>query len=658
MGKSNHIKQLFEAINPTKNKKEILKDIETLANKVLKEHHTLDLFYKYSYFAHTPLEAAINTSSVSAFQLLIRLGADPFFRPKPDMPSAIEILAKEYFSLFYAKEKIPLFEWVMKDKESPVFTWAKLNSNQKLFNEFKIAGLIPKKQYINELPIHVAIEAGRMDLVRDVISAAGSIRRAGDISHMSILQPAILGVLEDRKNALEILKYLLKQGASTQTPDRFGLPAIMQAISAGVLYISNVKGEAVFDLVKLLLEHDAPLDITNPNNGHIPLMSAMMMGYKNLFYFLLGKADVKALNHQAIHKPNYLIFQLFDRHSNELGQLDILKLLSELKEKGLEFNKTIDYNSPADPFGDNSFSDGREVTARNMSLLHFYIDNMTHIMDDPFRKMDKDIEIIQTLIANGANPHAKATFTLTKNDRTQKVQTSIELKASEYVRKVADKIIDRYGFSTNAFLIKTYQDENEFLKNISYKTKEEQTSLHKKCHQFRNLERVLSGEKALPYSGLPDIGKTAKFALTKQKPSVEPNSVAKPKSVIETNDFEPNRFETELLNARVQQKQGNWQALKKSIVDYVKESESLQDFLARVEELKKPLQLHFNITTNSKGEVIGYGSKMYRFFHYFDSNKFPNSWETLRKFGQDTYGIDINTQYDQKQENQSQELNG
>ncbi|MCE0722540.1 ankyrin repeat domain-containing protein [Legionella resiliens] len=648
---SKSIKQLFKAINPDiRHRKKIekqLKDIENKARAVLKEHHTLDLFYEHSYFVHTPLEAAIHTASLKGFQLLIKLGADLFFKPKPDMPSALEILANNYFSPFSTHEKNQLFEWVLKDKESPVFTWAKLKEHANLFEAFKKAGLIPEKQYINVLPIHVAIEAGRMDLVQNVISAAGSIQKAGDLSHMSILNPAILAVLKGKEHALAMLTYLLEQGASTQTSDAFNLPAIIQAISAGVLYITHVREESVFRVVKLLLDHGATLDVTNPNNGCTPLMSALKMGYKNLFDFFLGKADPKTLNHQATMSPYYLIFQLFDKYDNKLRGLDFLKLLPELKEKGTEFDKTIARTiTYADPFGDDSYSDGREVSVTGLSLLHFYLENMTHLMDDPFQTMDHHIAIIQALIANGTNPNAKATYTLTKNEpdgssyRTQKVQTNIQLTAAEYARKIADKIIGRYHYSQDAFLIKTYQDENEFLKHIQYKTKEEQTQLHKKFHQFRNLERVLAGEKALPYSGLPNVEKISQWTLQKQK------SIAATKSTASPDEFDSQTFESELINARVQHNQGNWQALKKSLVDYVKESTSVQNFIERIEEFKKPLQLHFNLTTNSKGEVISYGSTMYRFFHFFDPYKFPNSWETLRKFGQDTYGVDINAQYD------------
>lgn len=54
--------------------------------------------------------------------------------------------------------------------------------------------------------------------------------------------------------------------------------------------------------------------------------------------------------------------------------------------------------------------------------------------------------------------------------------------------------------------------------------------------------------------------------------------------------------------------QNEWNILKNSMIDFIKESDSLPDFLARGEQFKKPLHLHFNITTNIKGEVVRYGS--------------------------------------------------
>lgn len=72
------------------------------------------------------------------------------------------------------------------------------------------------------------------------------------------------------------------------------------------------------------------------------------------------------------------------------------------------------------------------------------------------------------------------------------------------------------------------------------------------------------------------------------------------------------------------------------MLEYVKQVESLQEFLFRIDQFKKPLQLHYNISTNSEGKVVSQGSLLYRFFHMFDSHKFPQSWGTLRQFGKDT----------------------
>ena len=647
-------KELMQAIVGIKHKKDKdiarqLKEIASRAGKVLKKYKTLDLFYEHSYSVHTPLEATIDAASLPAFQSLIRLGADPFFKPKPDMPSAADLLAKNYFERFSSKETAPLFEWLTTDKESPLFTWNKLTSHEPLFEKFKQANLIPQKQYVNELPIHVAIAAGRMDLVQEVLYAAGNVQKAGDIRHLSILRPAIHAVLKGQKNSLEILEYLLRLGASPKTLDSNSAPAIIQAITAGI-FIENVKEEAILAVLDLLFQHGASHYATN-TNGYTPLMLAMMNGYPKLFANFLDKADAKTLNHQAQIKPNYLLFQLFDRSENRLWQLDILKLLPKLKEKGLEFNKTINGHPLVAPFKESSYSIG-EVYAQNMSVLHFYVENMAQAIDDPVLSMNKHLAIIQALVANGADPKVKATFTQTKEEReassyrTKQVCSSIELTAAEYARKIVDKIFNHHSLGYDTYLLKMYKEENDFLKNITYRNKEEQIRLHKAFHQFRNLELVLSGEKPIPYSGLPDIGKIGRVALKKESPPVVVPESGEAKSAMETNHFDPIQFEADLTKARTEQQQDNWQALKKSLVTYTKEAGSLKDFLARVEQFKTPLQLHFDITTNDKGEIIR-GSMIYRFFHIFDPHKFPTSWETLRKFGQDPYGVDINTPYDQ-----------
>lgn len=641
MGQFKSIENLYSAINEyngSKNKAKKLKDIKSKAKKVIKEHQTLNLHHdSISSFAACPLQAAIDCLDV--FKMLVGLGANPFFNPKPELDSPIDILANKYFSSYCKTEEEVTFEWLMTDKDSPVFTWNKLAENSRLYQEFIAANLAPKDLQINELPIHVAIQAGRIDLVQEVIKAAGSMQAAGDINRMSILSSAIQAVFLGQKNALEILQYLLQQGASTQKSNGLKLPPIMQVLTAQVFFLSHGQEKLASTLVELLLKHGATLEVTNPNNGNNPLMTAMSMGYSSLFTSFLAKADVITLNHRATSKPYYLLFQLFDVFENRLVGLDILNLLSELKSKGLEFDKTIDYSAPADPFGNSSYGERREVFASNMSLLHFYVDNLTHKQDDFFPSLDKHLAVIQALIAHGVDPKVKATFTFTKEERvegvyeTKKVKISRELTAAEYLRQIADKVI---GYDSGAHLIKLYHDENEFLQHIEHKSSEEQIKLHKHFHQFRNLERVLSGEKPLVYSGLPDARKIEQLAL-KRPDSQEELAPSVNLNIVKAG----------LLNARDLHDHDDWKRLKNSIVDYVKGAESLPEFLERVEQFKKPLQLHFDVNMDANGEVVSYGSLSYRFFHYFDPYKFPSSWESLRAFGQKTYGVDINIQYDQ-----------
>ncbi|USQ13645.1 hypothetical protein J2N86_13345 [Legionella lytica] len=641
MGQSKSLESLFVAINEyhgSKNKTKKLKEIKSKAENVIKKYNTLDLAYRdpVTFLPVNLLQAAMVSSDV--FKLLVGLGANPFFNGKSERDSPINLLAYKYFPGYCNVEERVIFEWLMTDKESPVFTWSKLAEKESLFNAFVTAGLVPREWQIDELPIHVAIQAGRLDLVQEVLKAAGSMQAAGDINQMSILSSAIRAVCLGKENAIEIFLYLLREGASTQLSNGLKLPPIIQLLTERVFLQSKVEEKLVFNMVKWLLEHDARLDVTNPNDGSTPLMTAMSMGYHSVFDLFLETADAATLNHRATSKPNYLLFQFFDE--NRLVDLDILKLLPELKSKGLEFDKTINYSSPADPFNNRLYGERREIFASHMSLLHFYVDNLTHNnRDDFFPLLDKRLEVIQALIAHGIDPKATATFTYTKNERvegayeTKKVKISRELTAAEYLRQIADKVISH---DSDAYLIKTYRDENEFLQHIEIRSRNEQIKLHKQFHQFRNLERVLSGEKPLVYSGLPDVRKMEQLALKSQ--GSQDGFVS---------GLDPNTVKNRLLDARESKDHEDWKELKKAMVDYVKQAESLQDFLERVEQFKQPLQLHFDVNRDANGEVVSYGSLSYRFFHYFDPHKFPSSWESLRAFGQTTYGVDINTEYDQ-----------
>ncbi|MFJ1268562.1 hypothetical protein ACD661_08360 [Legionella lytica] len=229
MGQSKSIENLFTVIkeyNKSENKTKKLTEIKGKAKKVFADHQTLDLVYDSLFsFAVSPLQAAIG--SLEVFKLLIDEGANSFFSPKPDLGSPIDILANKYFSSYCSVEEKATFEWLMTAEDSPVFTWNKLANNSRLLHAFIIADLIPDELQMDELPIHRAIQAGRLDLVQEVITAAGSVQAAGDVYRMSILSPAIQTVLLGQKNAMELFQYLLQQGASTQKPNAAKLPPIM-----------------------------------------------------------------------------------------------------------------------------------------------------------------------------------------------------------------------------------------------------------------------------------------------------------------------------------------------------------------------------------------------------------------------------------------------
>ena len=684
-----------------------LQEIETLANKVLKEYKTLDVYYK----GKTLLEMAYFSDSQDAVKLFIKLGADPFFI-NPDKPSVIERLAADYFNLMESKDKTKVFPWLLESEDSPIFTWAKLKTNPTLYEEFKKAQLIPPKRFINELPLHVAVKAGRIDLVKIIINTAGTIQKAGDISKLSILNPAIMATLNSKKGALELLQYLLVKGAGLDTQNLYGLSAITQAITAETFTLDQVKEEAVLAVVKLLINHGANWNGVNPNNHYTPLMSAMSMGYNKLFDFLLELADTNNINHRARFKPYYLLFQILDKEDNRLGGLDIPKLLSMLKENGLQFGITINVDRPmVHPFQEDLYfwhSSNTNVYGRNLSPLHYYASTIALDHHDLFSEIDNHLKIIATLIRLAVDPDLKAIYTETKTEdnwltrQQTKVEIQKKLTAAEYWREIAAHAL-RHHHSNAAYYIKRSASEMQFLESIDHLSSTDKVNFHKKFHQFRNIERALAGKPPLTYSGLPSLTKMNQFNKklklasevnheTKAQPNPAINStpilqtvgapytapapqqeqktklpatdsgataampqvitpqpvstaLPKPDTALQaTKQVDLIKLEDTLLKARAQHNRDQWRSLKNTLVDYVKDAESLTDFLERLEQFKKPLQLHFDTAVNPKGEVTN-GSILYRFFHYFEPHKFPNSWETLKAFAKDNYGVDINLQY-------------
>ncbi|MCA0403725.1 MAG: ankyrin repeat domain-containing protein [Proteobacteria bacterium] len=595
-----------------------LEKIKQTAAEVLEKHKSLDLEIidkKHPESIHyTPLHAAINIGSLEVFELLIEMGASPFFKPNNSQSMSVILDLANSDS----EDKKRLFNWLIQDEHSPIFTWKKLEkNNNELFLEFQKSGLVPEEQS-DILPLHKAIEAGRLDLVKAIISLSDSIEKAGNIVNKSILKPAIINFLEEKENAKEILIYLLKQ-ANLEKEELIKLPALIASC------IPKVKDNLVYEVVKLLVKHGANPNVFTSSNGMTLVMYAMAHGYKKLFNFLLKKVDAKILNHEAFSSPYYLAFQLFNISSNGLTS-DIPKLIVKLKERGVEFDRIISKPVLIEHFPMHAKGEG---LVENMPILHFYLSSLE--AETFFSSIDKHIEVIQTLIANGADPLAKAKFTLTKEsfEPNQKEVKQMELTASEYFKNIIEKIHDKGS------LLKNYQDEQAFLAEISSKDKEEQKDLRKLFCQFRNLLLVLSGQEP-NYSKLPKSKKSDKseVAVTVAlKPVIEPNLAA----------LEPLSIFDKLILARTDEKQDSWKVLKKELVDFVKEAQTKEDFLERIEKCKKPLQLHYDISTSSKGEIV-YGSRAYRFFHYFDTYKCPNSWEQLRKWGQDKYEVDINIQ--------------
>ncbi|MCA0403724.1 MAG: hypothetical protein LCH30_08000 [Proteobacteria bacterium] len=563
----------------------------------------------------TPLHTAIEINSIEVFKLLLDLDANPFFKPSPQHASAIDTIVGEALSLIRInKDKSDsLFEWLMKDKDSPLFTWEKLKSNVNMAKYFNFDESNLSQLNIDQLPIHIAIKTGRIDLVKGIIKEAGSLQLAGDTYKTSVLRPAILNMLTGEANSEEILTFLLEQGGDVEAEGIWSLPLIVYVQASSLFELSDVKEEKILAVIQLLVKFGAKLDATNGTKMTLP-MQAMSFGYESLFNFFLERVNEKILNQKSY--SSCLLFQVFSRYDNKL-KIDRRELIAKLKNKGLSFDKTIYYYAPANPWGK---SDKNEADAENMSVLHFYIHSLIDSFNSCFYRIDEHLEIIQLLIANGANPNVKAKFNFKKE--------TMELSPAEYLKKVASQIHD------DGYLFVNNPEEQQFLRQISYRDKKDKIRLHKIFHHFRNLERALSGKSVLAYTGFPDNEKLAKQALQKnEEKSQLPNES---ESIFES-----------LISARDKERQNDWKALKQSLVNYVKNAPTLEAFLERIEQFKQELQLHYDLSKNGKGETV-YGSTLYRFFHYFNTHKFPNSWEQLRAFGQDNYGVDINTPYEEK----------
>lgn len=618
---SNTVKNLIAAIHKyssnNTNAATQLKNIEQLAKEVLHEHQTLDVAYTYSYGTNTsPLSASIYANALEVFQLLIKLGASPFFKFDRTSPSVIEKTAQD--NLMFVDRSIyhAPYQWLMNSKDSPILNWASLQNHGALYDQFKAANLLRANADFSNLPMHVAIRNGRMDLVQEVILAAGDVECAGDIAKQSLLHLAIYGVLSETPQAMDILKYLLKHGASIATFSVFDSPAIFSVLEILIVAkvgISETQQQLAIQVIELLLAHGATLDIATCYRNQTPIMMSLIIGSRKLYDFILEKTNSNTLNCTGTNEGS-LLFKFLSR-DNQLGQVTS-RDLDRLKERGVDFSKNTDLTSVSSPFGKK-----RDLAchATNMTVLHRYVDRIAKTIGLPLlHSLPEHLKIIKTLIAHGAIPTAKATFT--KHDSEY---LSVELTAAQYFRELTATLMDD---DIHDSYIKNYQDEAQLLNAIDYKSPKEQKTIHQKFHEFRNIERALAGKSILPYSGLPKKSNSA-------PPPAKKNVVLA--------DLDPHNFETQLNHAKDQKNKTDWQAIKKFLVMHVQKSDSLEDFLERVERFKKPLQLHYD--SNERTGVNG--SLIYRLFHYFDEYRFTSSWEQLQTFAQNKFGVNINTQY-------------
>lgn len=348
-------------------------------------------------------------------------------------------------------------------------------------------------------------------------------------------------------------------------------------------------------------------------------MTALANRDTKIIPLLLEQSTAENLNYQAIGFPHYSIFQFI----KELSDNATLNFLPLLQKKKVDFNKTIscsmlhaDFLRPSGA----SVTD-YQLSASNMSLLHFYIENMTQY---PGSKIN--LQLIEQLVLLGVDPQVKAVFTLTKKlPQGPQIIKRVELTASEYATEVLDSLLPRQCSTAIISAIKKHKTDADFLRALPDEDEESLPRIQNLFHLFTNLQRVLCGEKALAYEGLPRV---------EHRP-ILPQQISEP--ILDLAQITAN-----LTAARAENNQVNWQAQQELLINYVKSAPCADSFLQRINEVKHLLQLHFHVSIDKTTNKVRYGSTMYRIFHSFDPYQLPSSWEVLRNLGQEKYDIDIN----------------
>jgi len=130
-------------------------------------------------------------------------------------------------------------------------------------NSFYIT--IDAQNELRELALSAACMAGHLEIVRYLVENGVDIESKISMENTSALNEAAIN------NQLEIVRYLLEKGADIASQDHQGFTALHWAA-----------WHCHLDMMKLLLEHNAPLEIDNTYGGTV--IDTAVYGFVNAYY--------------------------------------------------------------------------------------------------------------------------------------------------------------------------------------------------------------------------------------------------------------------------------------------------------------------------------------------------------------------------------------
>jgi ankyrin repeat protein len=252
----------------------------------------------------TPLQAACLKGHDSAFQILLKWGADPNTRGgRFGVPINAAIIGK-HVDMIERLMRLDL-NYALKDPRGrTTFYTAAKHGDYKTAHALLEAGAeqaTPNKY--GWTPLNVAADRGDVEIVKMLLERGAEITAANDNKDGPLHSAAEGGYLE-------VVKLLLDKGVDVGTPNAGGWTPLNLAADDGHL-----------DVIKLLVEKmDTNVDVAN-KNGWTPLNSAASNGHAEVVKFLIEKgASINTTNN---NKDTPLQVAACN------GNLDVVKLLLE-----------------------------------------------------------------------------------------------------------------------------------------------------------------------------------------------------------------------------------------------------------------------------------------------------------------------------------------